>query len=196
VNQRSPFDMIIGQIKGQSIQLRPVRFDSDNYDKNFVKPNGEFIRPEMGVSTCPICFQLIEQELPESLNLNEVIDVYCDTCAPAGVIQKNFPFNDPFETKELEIFDINPQALKGTILYQKPKTNPEAIVIENTDLEERDIGGIGQFVRKRNQWKKEQKPDEFEHFNHSNGDNHDVMGMVVGEAKIGQSEHIDMSNPK
>lgn len=200
----NPFQTIQGIIKDQPVILRPVQFDDDNYDKNYRKSNGELIRPTMAVTTCPYCGGLVEQAISKSLDLSEQIKVFCPKCDPyvAPSPPKVFPFRDPIDRLVITLFDINPTAINSGLFKihdepqihetslsdlfspsksQKQKTpSPNSTNVFN-DMVERRSEGLGQWMRRRDQWKKLTKAVDA-HVgslnNETSGDVFDSMGLL------------------
>lgn len=184
----NPFDILFGVLKGHEVILRPVSFnDDDDYDKNYIRPNGELIRPTMAVTTCPICGQLIEQIIEPSAKLDQPIPTYCETCHPfvhvSEKLEYDFPFRDPMASNILVLFDINPTALANidAMFIDEENEKPRLIEeIEDHPMVERRSGGLGQFIRRRNQWKKIKQPEEQTTEFFGGGDVFDTMGELMG----------------
>jgi len=192
----NPFAMVSGVIKGNFVTLRPVQFNDDDYDKEYRRSNGEFIRPTMGVTTCPMCSGLIEQHIPSDADLTKPISVYCDSCEPYILIAPppTYPFRDPISSETLTLFQVNPTALSNLDAMFSDDGVKSDEPIENSMVERRS-GGLGQFIRKRHQWKKLTQKIDTElgrmlDTPGSGGDVFDIMGELMDNTPT-QSEDFD-----
>ena len=181
----NPFAILEGVLNGQSLILRPVQFDDDDYNKDYIRQNGELIRPTMAVTTCPECGSLIEQIIKPSDDLNVPIPTYCEKCFPyvyvPEVIEHEFPFRDPISTSSLVLFDINPTALSNIdAMFIDEDNDEKPMLIEEIEdpMVERRSEGLGQFIRRRDQWKKVKKPEE-DRIDFRGGDVFDAMGELL-----------------
>lgn len=141
---------------GQPAVLRPVQFDTDDYDKEYRKADGQIIRPTMAVTTCPGCGQLVEQEIPLDHDLSQPVPIYCNECNPFIPVPPppSFPFRDPIAAEAVSLFDINPMALSNISVFLDGDEEPVDDTPVESPLVERRSEGLGQFIRRRDQWKK------------------------------------------
>lgn len=183
----NPFAILEGTLKGEMVPLRPVQFDDDEYDKEYRRQNGELIRPTMCVTTCPMCGQLIEQNIAPSVDLSVPIPTYCDACHPymhiPETVVHEFPFRDPISAGSVVLFDVNPTALSNIdAMFIDEDNDGKPMLIEEVEdpMVERRSEGLGQFIRRRHQWKKEKQPvDQADQAFLGGGDVFDMMGELM-----------------
>lgn len=189
----NPFNMIDGTIQGRPVTLRPVQFDDHEYNKDFIRANGQLIRPTMAVTTCPVCSQLVEQPIGVDVDLSKTMRVHCVTCEPA-IVTPIFPFRDPIATGILTLFKVNATALSSLNVLFAPKQvvdvpaakTPQA----DSDMVERRSGGLGQFIRRRDQWKKLTKAIDGQlgpvaPITTNRNDLFDLMGSMMDNTTVG-----------
>lgn len=180
----NPFDILYGIVGGYEVLLRPVKFNDTEYDKNCRRSNGELLRPTAIVTTCPMCGSLIEQEISEDVNLSQSILINCEQCTPPIINKVKeivFPFVDPIQSCALTLFDVNSMALNTTInMFNDNPAVVNILSVSNieNDLVERRSDGIGQYIRKRDLWKK----TDNKVIKRFNGDVFDIMGELVDES--------------
>lgn len=178
----NPFAMLAGKISGEPVLLRPVSFDSSDYDKNYMKSDGSYIKPTMVITTCPKCSSLIEHSLTGCSDITSCIDVVCIKCSPPST-NIPFPFEDPFATSRLNNYNINPDCITDVRLNQKTES---PIKKQNTPTEDNKMStieslfrpqkrmGLGEFINKRNEWRKINKISEKQ----EKIDVFDIMGNI------------------
>lgn len=154
-----PFAMINGNINGNIIFLRPVSFDSSDYNKEYKKPDGSYIRPTMAQTTCPKCSCVIEQIIPFDFDFNKSINVNCVKCNPPLNNINLFPFEDPISNLKLNIIQINPEAavnlqvMSITKFNQQPKEIEECGPLDKLFKPTKPMG-LGDFIRGKEAWNK------------------------------------------
>jgi hypothetical protein len=185
---RDPFAIIHGVIGEHETILRPVKFNDEDFDKEYRRSNGEFIVPIAAVTTCPMCGGLVEQDIPEGTDLSVPIQINCPTCAPAPVHRPDdpFPFSDPIERGVLTLFDVNPTALNIAVnFFDEPV---DTSVVDKNDMVEVRSEGLGQFMRKRDMWDKSGKSKEA---TDPHADIFDIMGDLVDESFVNQTDSLE-----
>lgn len=185
--------MINGIIKGHEVLLRPVRFDSDDYDKNYKKPNGDYIRPIVAITTCPICGGLINQNITINDDLSKQIAVNCDKCAPyvANIVKPAiFTFKNPIKTGALSLWDINPTAMSNICVdasfFDKKEPDIKSNDADPNNIVEMRSEGLGQFLRKKDMWKKSNNSTTIER----HVDYFDMVGDMVNETFVKQEDIV------
>lgn len=182
----NPFDMISAVLDGEMIYLRPVQFDSSDYNKEFIKPDGSMIRPTMAVGTCPKCSSVIEHQIAEDVQLNgSLMTVVCKKCNPPPKIIP-FPFENPFDYGRLSVLHINPVGGATIKNAGKSADEPAENVSETEPTENKPIleqmfkrsTGLGSFLRDKHRWNggphnnRNMSRDQFDIFGNI-GDNHE-----------------------
>ena len=155
----NPFAMIHGTLNNEMIYLRPVAFDSSDYDKNYKKPDGSYIRPIMAQTTCPKCSCVIEQSIPIVFDFDKSLIVNCIKCNPPLSVSNVFPFEDPISNLKLNIAQINPEAIvnlqvisvgRPTVKAEKPE---EPGPLDKLFRPTKPMG-LGDFIRGKEAWNK------------------------------------------
>ena len=158
MSERDPFTLIQGTLNAETIYLRPVAFDSSDYDKNFKKPNGDIIKPTMAQTTCPKCSCVIEQSIPINFDFNKSLKVSCSRCNPQKSFVNIFPFSDPIDSLKLNIIHINPEAVVNlqVVPLSKPVVKSEQKEPEVLDKLFRPSKpmGLGAFINAKKEWNK------------------------------------------
>jgi hypothetical protein len=183
----SPFDPIYGELKNQTIILRPVRFDSSDYDKEYKKPNGEYIKPVLAVTTCPQCSSPIEQEIPEDYSILNPIQIKCSVCNPVSNILERFPFTDPIKNRYIDPMKLNPEAFNdiGVILTSfDSKTRKK---VDDNKTEKMNYG-LSSFMNSRHSWKSKKSEQTTEKI----VDIFDLLAGSIDEHPYGQSEELEL----
>jgi hypothetical protein len=157
MNGSNPFALIQGTLHGETIYLRPVQFDSSDYDKNFKKPNGEMIRPTMVQTTCPKCSCVIEQAIAQDFNTTSCLKVNCIRCNPPSN-NNVFAFDDPIQMLKIPVINVNPNAASNIRVAPKCKKELEKPVVEQSPLDKlfrpTKPMGLGEFIRSKQAWNK------------------------------------------
>jgi len=155
---KNPFDLIQGILNGKIIYLRPVQFDSSDYDKEFRKSDGQLIKPTMAATTCPQCSCVIEHSIPIDFKLHDdPLRINCNRCNPTSNINF-FPFDDPIQSLKLSIVNINPNAASDSRVAVKCQN-----VLKEKQTELNPIDklfkptkpmGLGEFIQSKAAWNK------------------------------------------
>lgn len=184
----SPFDMIYGELNDIPIMLRPIQFDDFEYDKEYRKSDGTYIRPTLGITTCPHCGCNIEQEIPSNYNILNPVKVKCLKCSPTAKINSAFPFVDPISNRLINPINVNPTAFAdlNIILRKKPVT--QKFCTKQDDLVEKRSLGLGDFLRSRHSWKSKSDDSIIER----EVDIFELMGSALPEP--GSYQQIDENN--
>lgn len=142
----TPFDTLYGELNGEPITLRPILFDSSDYDKEYKKSDGKYIRPTMAITTCPQCGSGIEAEIPIDYNILNPIKAKCLKCSPISSITLKFPFRDPIKSKTLNPMSINRNAFNELgILGVKDDDKQKTCTKINY--------GLSSFMNTKHSWK-------------------------------------------
>jgi len=154
-----PFAMIHGTLNNEIIYLRPVAFDSSDYDKNYKKPDGSYIRPIMAQTTCPKCSCVIEQVIPITFDFNRSLAVNCVRCNPPSNVSNIFPFEDPISNLKLNIVQINPEAIVNLQVLSVGKSPVITEKLEEPGPLDKLFRptkpmGLGDFIRSKEAWNK------------------------------------------
>ncbi len=182
MNGTNPFALIQGTINNEIVFLRPVQFDSSEYDKNFKKPDGSTIRPTMAQTTCPKCSCMIEHMIPYDFNDSILLKINCSRCNPP-VSSAVFPFEDPIKLCKIQVVDINPNAASNIRLMPKKPVEPKVAekVVEDPVLSKMfkpvKPMGLGEFIKNRSDWNKLKQKLET-NFVSKSEDAFDVLGNI------------------
>lgn len=178
----NPFDVVYGELNNEPITLRPIRFDSSDYDKEYRKPDGQYIKPTMATTTCPQCGSCIEEDIPLDYNILNPIKVKCVKCSPLTDIVLKFPFKDPIKARILNPMDINPDAFNELGILMSANQKPDSEITKpcpNINY------GLSSFMNSRHSWKSNKAQSIIE----KEVDIFDLLGGSVPECNV--SENID-----
>lgn len=187
--QKNPFEMINGIINGHRILLRPVCFDSKEYNKDYKKPDGNYIRPTVTTTTCPTCGSLINQIIGPNDDLSKPIIVNCDICTPHVVetIKSDiFTFKNPIKTGLVSLWDINPTAMDNfginADFFDKKELDIKSKNIGQNSIVEITSGSLGPCLRKKDMWKSSNSNKPIER----HADFFELVGDMVNESFVKQ----------
>jgi hypothetical protein len=183
----SPFDMIYGELNDIPIMLRPIQFDDFEYDKEYKKSDGQYIRPTMGITTCPQCGCNIEQEIPSNYNILNPVKVKCVKCSPTAKINAVFPFLDPIGNRTINPLNVNPTAFADLNIILKKKPVVQKACLKQDDLVAKRSLGLGDFLRSRHSWKSKSE----NHVVEREADIFELMGKALPES--GSCQQINES---
>lgn len=180
----SPFDVIYGEINGDPITLRPIRFDSSDYDKEYKKSDGQYIKPTLATTTCPQCGSSIEEEVPFDYNILNPIKVKCLKCSPISNIRSKFPFRDPIKDRTLNPMSINKNAFEELGI-----TNVQTAAKEENQCKKINYG-LSSFMNTRHAWKSKKANVTIER----EIDLFELLGDTVSESKYEETPDLEIDN--